>query len=60
MSDDITFCANECKNKKCRRHRSNIREPQYLHSFAYFEGTQYCEKKHKPTGADMRGEENGN
>ena len=45
MSDDITFCGNECDNTKCRRHRSNIQEPQYPHSVAYLEGTEYCEKK---------------
>ena len=44
MTDDLTFCGNYCTNTKCRRHRSNIKEPQYPHSFAYLEGTEYCEK----------------
>jgi len=45
MTDDITFCGNDCDNKKCLRHRSNIKEPQYPHSVALLEGTEYCEKK---------------
>ena len=52
MTDDITFCGSECDNTKCRRHRSNIKEPQYPHSVALLEGTEYCEKK--PTSKPVR------
>lgn len=42
MSDDITFCASECNNKKCFRHSSNIQKPRYPHSFAMFKNTDTC------------------
>lgn len=42
MSDDITFCMSKCNKKKCFRHPSNIREPQYPHSVAYLKGSAYC------------------
>ena len=36
-SEDITFCGYEnCPNKKCERHQSNIKNFRILHSFAYF------------------------
>lgn len=35
MSDDITFCPHaDCELKSCMRHQSNIRQPQYPHSFS--------------------------
>lgn len=52
MTDDITFCGSDCDNTNCRRHRSNIQEPQYPHSVALLEGTEYCEKK--PTSKSVR------
>lgn len=45
MTDDITFCGSECKNKKCFRHPSNIKEPRIPHSFAYLKDTDYCPMK---------------
>ena len=42
MSDDMTFCGNDCNNKKCFRHPSNIQEPRIPHSFAYLKGTADC------------------
>lgn len=53
MSDDITFCGSECNNTRCRRHRSNIKEPQYPHSVALLEGTEYCEKKPNPASVRL-------
>lgn len=41
-SDDITFCSSECIKAECFRHRSNIQQPQYPHSFADFKGTPDC------------------
>ena len=35
FTDDITFCSHEdCELKSCMRHQSNIRQPQYPHSFS--------------------------
>ena len=45
MSDDITFCGSDCKNKKCFRHPSNIQEPRIPHSFAYMKDTEDCPMK---------------
>ena len=42
MRDDITFCASQCDHQECFRHSSNIKEPKYPHSFAYFAGTEDC------------------
>lgn len=42
MTDDITFCMSECKNKKCFRHRSNIQDRTIPHSFSMFENTDTC------------------
>lgn len=42
MSDDITFCLNDkCNNKKCTRHKSNIKLPYIPYSFAKFEECKY-------------------
>lgn len=41
MSKDITYCANDCNNKECERHKSHS-EMTY-DSFAYLKGTEYCE-----------------
>lgn len=53
-SEDITFCASECKRTKCFRHPSHIRQYWRDHSFAYLKGTVYCEleytKKEKSNG----------
>lgn len=42
FADDITFCASECDKEECFRHPSNIKQPQYPHSFAGLKGTEYC------------------
>lgn len=35
FTDDITFCPHaDCELKSCMRHQSNIRQPQYPHSFS--------------------------
>ena len=44
-SEDITFCFSDCKIKSCPRNKKNIKQFFRTHSFAYFEGTEYCEKK---------------
>ena len=54
MTDDITFCGNDCDNTKCCRYRSNIKEPQYPHSVAYLAGTEDCEKKPTPKTKSAR------
>ena len=52
-NDDITFCASECDNTKCRRHPTHIREPQYPHSFAYFKGIE-CPKEDEDEQEDKQ------
>lgn len=42
FTDDITFCASKCEKTDCFRHQSNIKEPQYPHSFSCFKGTNSC------------------
>lgn len=44
ISDDITFCANECDIISCRRNQKNIKIHNIPHSFAYLEGTEDCPK----------------
>ena len=46
-SEDITFCGSECNRKSCSRHPSNIRNYNIDHSFAYLQGSEYCEKEHQ-------------
>jgi len=55
-SDDITFCWSKCDRKKCYRHPSHIHHHDIPHSFAYLEGTKYCEKYHdeKQSGSWQR------
>lgn len=36
MSEDITYCAYNCKNTKCKRNSKNIKQFNIPHSFAYF------------------------
>ena len=37
MSEDITYCYNiKCKNRKCRRHASQIKEHYIPHSYGFF------------------------
>ena len=40
MSNDITFCAEDCNNRMCFRHPSNI--SKVPHTFAYLKGTEAC------------------
>lgn len=40
MTDDMTFCMDECDNKECFRHPSNIIHKEYPHSFAHLKGTE--------------------
>ena len=42
MSDDITFCADMCKKKKCFRNPANIKDKTIPHSYAYLKGTDDC------------------
>ena len=42
MIADITFCMSDCARSECFRHKSNIKEPQYPHSFSDFKGTTSC------------------
>ena len=51
MTDDITFCGNDCDNTNCIRHSSH--STKTYDSFAYLEGTEYCEKKSKPTSVRL-------
>ena len=48
-SQDITFCSNgRCTRKTCERHKSNVNwAAKPYHSFADFDGTQYCPKAKK-------------
>lgn len=41
-SDDITFCFDNCINKECFRHTSNIIHKDRCHSFSYFKNTTMC------------------
>lgn len=43
ISDDITFCLNDCLNFDCFRHPCNIKDKSIPHSYAYLKETQYCE-----------------
>lgn len=45
MSDDITFCADNCKNKKCFRNPVNIKDRTIPHSYSYLKDTDYCPYK---------------
>ena len=45
MTDDITFCMSDCDCTICYRHRVNIQEPQYPHSYADFKGQGLCPMK---------------
>ena len=42
FADDITFCASKCDKTDCFRHESNIKQPDFPHSFATFKGTDSC------------------
>lgn len=51
MSDDITFCLNlKCKNRKCERHKSNIKHKLMNHSFAAFTKCEYWGKEDNHDG----------
>lgn len=54
MSDDITFCASKCNNKKCFRHPSNIKIQYIPHSFADLKDTEHCEYYGKKKGVERR------
>lgn len=42
MSEDITFCYHlKCKNKKCERHASHIKQHYVPHSFAFFKDCEH-------------------
>lgn len=37
MSEDITYCYNhKCKNTKCERHDTHIKQHYVPHSFGFF------------------------
>lgn len=42
FSDDITFCGSSCSKTDCFRHPSNMKQPEFPHSFAFFKGTDDC------------------
>lgn len=42
MSDDITFCINECANKTCFRNPANIKDRAIPHSFSSLKDTEDC------------------
>lgn len=43
-TEDITWCMNKyCTVTKCERNPKHIKQMK-SHSFAYLEGTDYCEK----------------
>lgn len=44
LTDDITFCANECNVKRCFRNSMWIIDKEIPHSYAYFKGTGECLK----------------
>lgn len=52
MSEDITYCAYDCKNMKCERNNKHIKKIDITitHSFAYFDS---CKER------EQRGEQNG-
>lgn len=56
MSDDITFCMkfNCTMVKGCDMNPKNIRHPEIPHSFAYYEGTEYCPKVLKQKQKDAK------
>lgn len=54
LGDDITFCMSECGRTDCFRHPSNILVKDIPHSFAMFEGTEYCPKTKKEDHLDER------
>lgn len=55
MSDDITFCANwNCKVKRCRRNRANVKHRELLHSYAWWEGTELCPDFPKKNNSEVK------
>lgn len=46
MSEDITYCMNECNDMKCFRNKKHIKLP-IPHSFTFLEGTEDCHKMQK-------------
>lgn len=44
MSDDMSFCMDECERTECERHPSNIVERSIPHSYMHFKGTEFCQR----------------
>lgn len=42
LSDDITFCMEECENKDCFRNKINIRCHDIPHSFSMLKDSADC------------------
>lgn len=42
MSDDITFCLDDCTNFDCFRHPKNIVDRLIPHSYSYCKETELC------------------
>ena len=51
MTYDITFCVSDCKNTKCERHESHLKnaDGRMFYSIAYFKGTEDCPLRKKTT-----------
>lgn len=49
MSEDIEFCLESlergCGNKRCERHKDNIRCFWFDHSFMSMAGTEFCKRQ---------------
>lgn len=48
MTDDITFCLDECDRKDCFRHPSQMQEPWLPHSMAHLKNSGYCPRDAEP------------
>ena len=60
MSEDITFCYHsKCKNKKCERHSSNIKQYYIPHSFDFFKDCVWWDlpETYISISVDKRGEQ---
>lgn len=56
ISDDITFCANECDMISCFRNPANIKNKDIPHSFGNIKGTALCPLTNEPAELNMTAE----
>ena len=42
MTDDITYCASDCKHVNCKRNKANIKDHSVLHSWCRPEDLLDC------------------